>query len=486
MSAVSQPDVIRYDQTIERAIEDIICLLKREYNISKRSIAVLLLQGDDEIKDMISRREGGDWRRISDIISETQKAYDEPLSYIMAMERQKLAWAITDDVVDSGNGSKSKTFAEHLSRLTMSPITGIPILLVVLYFGLYQFVGVFGAGVMVDFIEGTIFEQYINPWINGLLTQYIPWPALRDLIGMDYGIITLGLRYAVAIILPIVGTFFFMFSIIEDSGYLPRIAMLLDRIFKKIGLNGRAVIPMTLGFGCDTMATVVTRTLETKRERVIATLLLALAIPCSAQLGVVLGLLSGDTAAMVTWIVVVIGTLLLIGFLAAKIIPGQGPAFFMEVPPLRWPSLSNVWMKTYTRMQWYFVEVMPLFILASVIIWFGNLTGLFGLIISWLEPLMRALGLPGEAAEAFLFGFFRRDYGAGGLYDLQKAGLLSSRQLAVSASTLTLFVPCIAQFSVMWKERGAKTTLGIVAFIIPFAFAVGYVLNKILILLGVS
>lgn len=284
MSAVLQPETVKYDETIEKAIEDIIDSLKGGYNISKRSIAVLLLQGDDEIKHMVSRLEGDGWQRISDILSETQKTYNEPLSYIMAMERQKLAWSIADDIVEEDKAA-DKSINERLSRLTMSPITGIPILLIVLYLGLYQFVGVFGAGVVVDFIEGTIFEQYINPWINGLLIQYVPWPALRDLIGMDYGIITLGLRYAVAIILPIVGTFFFMFSIIEDSGYLPRIAMLLDRVFKKIGLNGRAVIPMTLGFGCDTMATLVTRTLETTRERVIATLLLALAIPCSAQLG---------------------------------------------------------------------------------------------------------------------------------------------------------------------------------------------------------
>ncbi|GFP26308.1 ferrous iron transport protein B, partial [Candidatus Hakubella thermalkaliphila] len=118
----------------------------------------------------------------------------------------------------------------------------------------------------------------------------------------DYGIITLGIRYAVAIILPIVATFFIAFSIIEDTGYLPRLAMLIDRAFKKIGLNGRAVIPIVLGFGCDTMATMVTRTLETKRERIIASILLALAIPCSAQLGVILALLAGNTKALWIWI----------------------------------------------------------------------------------------------------------------------------------------------------------------------------------------
>lgn len=484
MSVVSRQDAVQYDVPIEEGIEAIISLLTEHYNISKRAVAVLLLQDDEDIERMVAQRESERWQRISSIVDDVKKRYDKPLSYIISMNRQRAAWSLADGAI-SQDTVEHKSINERISRLTMNPITGVPILLLILYFGLYQFVGVFGAGTLVDFIEGTVFEGYINPWINGLLLKYIPWPVLRDLIGMDYGIITLGLRYAVAIVLPIVGTFFFMFSIIEDSGYLPRMAMLMDRIFKKIGLNGRAVIPMTLGFGCDTMATLVTRTLETRRERIIATLLLALAIPCSAQLGVVLGLLSEHTAALAAWIAIVIGVLLLVGFLAAKLIPGQGPVFFMEMPPLRWPSLANVWMKTYTRMYWYFIEVMPLFILASVLIWLGNLTGLFHLLISWLSPVMNALGLPDQAAEAFLFGFFRRDYGAGGLYDLQKSGLLNSRQLAVAASTLTLFVPCIAQFAMMWKERGAKITMGIVAFIFPFAFIVGYVLNKILILLGV-
>jgi len=479
-----QPESVKYDDAIESTIEEISSLLKNQYNLSKRAIAVLLLQGDQEIMDIVAERENESWPVIREAIDKLQRRYDEPLSYIMAMQRQEAAWKIAEDVVYEDQPKSANTWSERLSRLTMNPITGIPILLLVLYFGLYKFVGVFGAGVVVDFIEGTVFEQYINPWINNLLVQHIPWPALRDLIGMDYGIITLGLRYAIAIVLPIVGFFFFVFSIIEDSGYLPRIAMLLDRIFKKIGLNGRAVIPITLGFGCDTMATLVTRTLETRRERIIATFLLSLAIPCSAQLGVVLGLLSGNSAALMTWVFVVIATMLLAGFLANKVIPGERPDFFMELPPLRWPSLSNVWMKTYTRMEWYFIEVLPLFVLASVVIWIGNLTGAFAVIISWMEPLMRALGLPPQAAQAFLFGFFRRDYGAGGLYDLQKAGLLSGRQLAVAASTLTLFIPCIAQFFIMWKERGAKATLTMVAFIIPFSFIAGFVLNKILLLLG--
>jgi ferrous iron transport protein B len=257
---------------------------------------------------------------------------------------------------------EEKNISDFLSRLTMNPITGVPILLLVLYFGLYQFVGVFGAGTVVDFLEINVFESYINPWVNGIVNSYIPWQWLQDLLANEYGIITLGIRYAIAIILPIVGSFFLVFSIIEDSGYLPRLAMLVDRIFKKIGLSGRAVIPMTLGFGCDTMATMVSRTLETKRERVISTLLLALAIPCSAQLGVILALLSSSPKAMMIWVIFVSFVFLFIGYLTSKILPGDQPSFYMEVPPLRLPKLSNIASKTYTRMQWYLAEVMPLFI----------------------------------------------------------------------------------------------------------------------------
>src|SRR5210317_2126203 len=215
----------------------------------------------------------------------------------------------------------------------MNPWTGVPLLLIVLYLGLYQFVGGFGAGTVVDFLEGTIFEEFLNPWVIDLCNKYIPWYWLNELIVGEYGLFTLGVRYAVAIILPIVGTFFIAFAVIEDSGYFPRLAMLVDRVFKKIGLNGRAVIPMVLGFGCDTMATMVTRTLESVRERVIATVLLALDIPCRAQLGVIMALLSDVPGALAVWVVCIILVFLLIGLLAARLMPGEEPMFYMEIPP---------------------------------------------------------------------------------------------------------------------------------------------------------
>jgi ferrous iron transport protein B len=347
-------------------------------------------------------------------------------------------------------------------------------------------VGVFGAQTLVEFLEEVVFGAYINPYVTEVFSDLISFVPIRELFVGEYGIITLGIRYAVALILPIVGTFFIAFSIIEDTGYLPRMALLIDRVFKKIGLNGRAVIPMILGFGCSTMATIVTRTLETRRERVIATFLLALAIPCSAQIGVLLGILTGNPLATLIWVITLVGTFLLIGFLTARLMPGDSPSFYMEIPPLRMPKLSNVLIKTYTRIEWYFKEVFPTFIVASIVIWMGQITGLFDQVINIIAYHVTWIGLPKEAAVAFLFGLFRRDYGAAGLYDLQQSGILSGIPLLVSAVTLTLFVPCVAQFLVTIKERGVKTALAVALFIFPFAFIVGFLLNAILISLGVQ
>jgi len=228
------------------------------------------------------------------------------------------------------------------------------------------------------------------------------------------------------------------------------------------------------------MATMVTRTLETVRERVIATVLLALAIPCSAQLGVILALLSNAPGALMVWSLCLILIFLLVGLLAAKLLPGETPMFYMEIPPMRLPQFSNVLTKTYTRMQWYFMEILPLFIIASVLLWLGKITGFFDKMVNAMTPIMSALGLPKESAVAFIFGFFRRDYGAAGLYDLQTQGLLNPRQLTVAAVTLTLFIPCVAQFLVMKKERGWNAALGIGLFVSVFAFGSGWLLNRFL------
>jgi ferrous iron transport protein B len=221
------------------------------------------------------------------------------------------------------------------------------------------------------------------------------------------------------------------------------------------------------------MATLVTRTLETRRERMIATLLLALAIPCSAQLGVVLGILSMSAAAVTVWALVLVLVFLVVGRLAALALPGRPPSFYMELPPLRWPGLRNVLIKTGTRVRWYFAEILPLFLLASVLLWAGDLSGLLAVATSGLEPVVRAVGLPVQAAPAFLYGFLRRDFGAAGLYELARRGALDTAGLTTAAVTITLFVPCVAQFLMMRKERGLGVALAVLAVATTIAFAMG-------------
>jgi ferrous iron transport protein B len=479
-----QHAVFGYSAWLERDIESVSSLLRGNYALSRKALALLLLQRDDEVAALVHKTEGEGYPGIEEQVRAKTFERRESFHLDLSMERQTVVKGLMEGVLQLPD-TRKVTIGERLSRLATRPLTGGPLLLLVLYFGLYEFVGKFGAGTVVDFLEGTIFKQYVNPWMIEFFTKLIPWEIIRELFVGEYGIITLGIRYAVAIILPIVATFFLFFSVLEDSGYFPRLALLVDRLFKHIGLTGRAVIPMVLGFGCDTMATMVTRTLETVRERIIATLLLALAIPCSAQLGVILALLSKAPGALMVWSICLTLIFVVIGFLAAKVMPGEAPMFYMELPPMRLPQLSNIFTKTYTRMQWYFMEILPLFVLASVLLWLGKITHFFEVMINWLTPAMAAMGLPREAAIAFIFGFFRRDYGAAGLYDLQTKGLLNGRQLTVAAVTLTIFIPCVAQFLIMKRERGTKVAVAIGIFVSLLAFASGFGLNKFLAVTGI-
>jgi len=469
------PSPVSYGNGIGTAMDRVEAALQAEYPVSTRALSSLLLQGDPGARERIEAGEPDGGAEVARVVDEATRALGGPGVYRTAFERQRVASELLEEVFRSPAKQKKRR-GERLGRWLARPMTGLPILFLILYVGLYQFVGVFGAGTLVDLIEGPLFESRINPFFETLF-QGIPWESVRGLFVGEYGMLTLGIRYAVAIILPVVGSFFLFFSILEDSGYFPRLALLVDRAFKRIGLSGRAVIPIVLGFACDTMATMVTRTLETKRERVLSTLLLALAIPCSAQLGVILAILSGHGMALGVWALSLLGTFMVIGYLSARLLPGETASFHMELPPMRLPRPGNVMVKTYSRMQWYFLEVLPLFLLASIMLWALDLTGMLRVVEGILTPVVSALGLPAETSTIFLLGFFRRDYGAAGLFDLNQQGLLDVVQLTVAAVTLTLFVPCVAQFLMMVKERGWKTATGMFLLITPLAFGVGAFLN---------
>jgi ferrous iron transport protein B len=472
---------MQYPSAVNEGIEKVTSVLTKNYGFSKKTVSLLLLESDKDIFELV--KEGGeDIRAIEAIKKEIQAKLSVPIEYVVNLSYQEYAAKIISQTMRSKRLTQKGILAS-INDATLKPLVGLPLLLLFLYVGLYKFVGEFGAGTLVNFLE-TFFATHINPAVTSFFQRLIPYPVITSLFVGDYGIITLGVRYAVAIVLPIVGIFFFVFSFAEDTGYLPRMGAMLDRLFKRIGLSGRAVIPIVLGLGCDTMATMVTRILPSKRERIIATFLLSLSVPCSAQLGVIMAVLSKSSVGLLIWFFTITVIFTVSGLFLNKILKGKRPSFYIELPPLRLPRLSNIIIKTYSRLKWYFKEVLPLFIWASVLIWIGQITKIFDIILYALHFPLRLMGLPATLSSVFLFGFFRRDYGAAGLYDLERHGALVLRETIVCAVVLTLFLPCIAQFLMNIKERGIKMALSISVFILVFSFSVGFLLNKVLLLTG--
>jgi ferrous iron transport protein B len=400
----------------------------------------------------------------------------------------RAAWAhdLTDRVRHVSTLSLA-SIQEVLARATRRPATGLPILAVVLY-ALYLFVGVFGAQTLVKLLEDDVFGRGINPAAIWFADRFVPIALVRDFLVGQYGVITMGLTYSIAIVLPVVATFFLMFGFLEDSGYIPRLAIFCDRTFRVMGLNGKAVLPMVLGLGCDTMATMTTRILGTPKERLIAILLLALGIPCSAQLATIMGILGGISfAALATLFGVVLAQMFLVGWLAARVLKGERSEFILELPPIRWPRFGNLLTKTRLRVWWYLGEAVPLFLIGTALLFVLDRIGALVFIAAAGRPIVTGLlGLPPATAQILVMGFLRRDYGAAGLFQLAHGGQLTGVQAVVALTVMTLFVPCVANFLMMVRERGLRTGLAILSVITPVAIFTGAGLNYVLHALGIQ
>ena len=505
---------IHYSPALELGIQRIEKVLP-PMAIHSRAVALAILAGDESLREWLQATVSEDaLAAIEQIREEVQSATQEVLGYRIQRERfihiDRILAAVYSRSARPDGGIRA-----WIGSASMHPVWGVPFLLGALLIA-YLFVGKWAAGDVVDWFESVLFNGMINPWLirgmdavtgfphvhvfeEGLITsEYALTGAVaggavigkffHDILVGPFGIVTMALTYAIAIVLPVVTTFFIFFGILEDSGYLPRLAVMLNRVFKKMGLNGKAVLPMVLGLGCDTMATMTTRILETKKERVIVTLLLALGVPCSAQLGVILAMLGplGPWAAVI-WLSVIGGTIFLVGWLSSLLVKGEAADFVLEVPPIRMPKVSNILIKVAARTEWYLKEAVPLFILGTLVLYVADVTRLLPKLQMLMAPLVvGALRLPVEAADAFLIGFLRRDYGAAGLFVMQRAGELNAIQTIVSLTVITLFIPCIANLFMIIKERGLKTAMWMAGFIIVYAFGIGYVMSRVLPLLPIS
>jgi len=328
---------------------------------------------------------------------------------------------------------------------------------------------------LTDYISVHFFDQFLLPLCRSLLNNIVASGTLiSDLFVGPYGALSMGLVYLLGIITPIVAGFYFFMTIIEKSGYLERIALLSDRSLRRIGLSGKMTIPIILGFGCATMAFVATSCLSTRKERVIASTLIALTIPCSAQFGII----TGELASLGPVYIAIYALVLIFIFIATslvlnKVLPGEARPINISVPVMAIPKLSSV-LKVTGAKTWEFVkEALPVFLIAglglTLLDHFGGLKFIFNLMAPVTEGLLK---LPGDTSMAFILGLIRRELGVVQLLTLH----LSAVQMLVALVTMTLFFPCLSAMFVLYKERGRLEATIIVLCCFVSAFLVGGVL----------
>lgn len=374
---------------------------------------------------------------------------------------------------------KTAKIREWIGRLCLEPLTGIPILAAVLW-GCYELVGVWVAGDVVGLTEERIMQGLYEPWVRDLVGRWVAEAsALGQVLIGEFGVLTMTVTYLLGLLLPLVVGFYLALSVLEDSGYLPRVATLVDRVMNAMGLNGRAVIPLILGFGCVQLGTITTRILGSRRERTIATTILNFVIPCSAQLGVIVGMLAAlGLRFTLTYVAVILACLVAVGTVLGRFLPGESTPLLIDLPPMRLPRPGNVVRKVFMRTYFFMKEAWVWFVLGALGV---SVLQVSGGLVAWqgfLAPLTEGwLKLPREAATAFVMGMVRRDFGAAGLTDLS----LVPWQTVVALVTITLFVPCIASLMILFKERGLREGAAVWLGSWVVAFGVGGLLAQVLI-----
>jgi len=398
-------------------------------------------------------------------------------------------WHVVGQIISQVQVIKHRhhTFLERIGDLTINPWSGLPIALILLFL-IFQLIRFIGEGI-INFLSDPFFNNLYKPVMlsfskilggSGIIHNILIGELINGDIdfGQSFGILTTGLYVEFAQVLPYVLAFYFVLSFLEDSGYLPRLAVLLDKFLHFFGLHGMAIIPMLLGFGCNVPGTLSTRILETKRERFIAATLMAICVPCMALTAMIFGLVGKFGA---RGLFPVFGTLFIVfvigGILLKLIFKGESPEIFTEIPSYRIPYFPALMKKLWMRVKWFIIEATP-FVLLGVFI--ANLfysLGIFNFLAKIIGPVVvYVLSLPAEATIALLLGFLRKDIAVGMLVPLN----LTLKQLIIASTVLSMYFPCVATFSVFIKEFGIVDTLKATGIMLLTAFIVGGILNIIL------
>ncbi|NIN91949.1 GTP-binding protein [bacterium] len=379
------------------------------------------------------------------------------------------------------------TFLEKLGDASIRPVTGIPIALGVVYIA-FKLVRFIGEG-LIGYVFEPMFEKLWAPLVMKLSSILGSGGFIHDiLIGKIFegkveffaslGILTTGLFVPFAAVLPYVFAFYLLLSFLEDSGYLPRLGVLADKMMHQVGLHGLGIISMMLGLGCNVPGALATRVMETKRERFISATLMAIAVPCMAQIAMIVGLVGkyGARALML-----VFGTLFLvwlaIGILMNRLLKGESPEIFAEIPPYRIPYFGALTKKLWMRVKGFLKGAIPFMLLGVFIVNILYSLGIVDFLSKLAGPVINGiLGLPSGAMAALVVGFLRKDVAVGMLVPLG----LTLKQLVIASVVLAMYFPCAATFAVLVKELGIRDMIKSAVIMIFSAILVGGLLNFIL------
>ncbi|MGQ9639427.1 MAG: ferrous iron transport protein B [Candidatus Bathyarchaeia archaeon] len=475
---------IEYGREIEEEIEKLEHMVKELPKLIERYparwISVKLLERDEEITHKVKESPNGDeiLAAVDDAASRIERMHGEPAPIVIASERYGMASHIAREVTKVLSPPRV-TVEDRLSALTAHKILGYPILIAVAI-SMFTLIFIVGA-YLVNALE-IFFEDMLIPAIDVHLSRFLP-QFLVEII--DRGIIS-GIAAGATIALPYIVPFYILLAILEDSGYLPRAAFLMDSFMHKMGLHGKAFIPLLLGYGCNVPACVGCRIMETERERFIAGFVVVL-VPCAARTVIILGLVGRYLGLHVALTIYIfdLALIFVLGRVAYRLLPGEPIGLVMEMPPYRTPSPSSVLKKTWTRTKDFIYVAFPLIIAGSATLQFLMSTELIWPISESMSPLISGwLGLPNISGVPLIFGVLRKELTLILLAEL--AGTTSFRhvltpiQMVVFTLVTTIYIPCIATIAVLGREFGWKKAAGVAAADILLAILLGGVAYRLL------
>jgi ferrous iron transport protein B len=398
-------------------------------------------------------------------------------------------WAAIGDIIEQVQRitHRHHTWRERLADASVKPLTG----------GIMALAVLAGTFFLVRFIGESLINYALDPLFSNLWSPVVL--KLSDLLGgagffhdvlvgrvvggevnfvESFGLLTSGLYVPFAMVLPYIVSFYLVLGLLEDTGYLPRLAVLMDTVMHRLGLHGYAIIPTLLGFGCNVPAVLSTRVLESKRERFIAATLISIAVPCAALQAMIFGLV-GERGGQ--YVAIVYGTLFVVwailGFILNRFVKGFSPELLIEIPSYRLPPWRTVLAKLWMRVYAFLKEAIPIILGAIFVINVLYVLGVFEAIANFTAPVVTGFfGLPKEAVTALVIGFLRKDVALAMLAPLS----LSAGQLVVGSVVLAMFFPCIATFVVLLRELGIVNMLKAAGIMISVALITGGLLNLIL------